>query len=66
MFAGLDHAARSSPDTGFDELIGEHSTKGGLNEQVLRDFRDFGGTAALEKALDRVFMRIRPQERERS
>jgi pyrroline-5-carboxylate reductase len=59
LFSGLAHAARSKPVASFDELIGEHSTKGGLNEQVLEDFRDFGGTVALQKALDRVLARIR-------
>lgn len=62
LFSGLDHAARSRPDTSFDELVGDHSTKGGLNEQVLEDFRVFGGTAALQKALGRVLTRIRPVE----
>ncbi|TCL72600.1 pyrroline-5-carboxylate reductase [Rhizobium sp. BK251] len=60
LFSGLAHAARSRPAASFDELVGEHSTKGGLNEQVLEDFRDFGGTAALQKALARVLARIRP------
>jgi pyrroline-5-carboxylate reductase len=59
LFSGLAHAARSKPVASFDELIGEHSTKGGLNEQVLEDFRDFGGAVALQKALDRVLARIR-------
>ncbi len=62
LFSGLAHAARSRPLTSFDELVGEHSTKGGLNEQVLEDFRKFGGTAALEKALGRVLARIRPAD----
>ncbi|MBY5437181.1 hypothetical protein [Rhizobium leguminosarum] len=62
LFSGLDHAARSRPVTGFDELVGEHSTKGGLNEQVLEDFRGFGGTVALQKALGRVLTRIRHVE----
>ena len=39
LFSGLDHAARSRPVTGFDELVGEHSTEGGLNEQVLEGHR---------------------------
>ena len=59
LFSGLAHAARLKPVASFDELIGEHSTKGGLNEQVLEDFREFGGTAALQKALDRILARIR-------
>lgn len=62
LFSGLDHVARSRPVTSFKVLVGEHSTKGGMNEQVLEDFRSFGGTAALQKALGRVFARIRPVE----
>lgn len=61
LFSGLAHVARSRSDTSFDELVGEHSTKGGLNEQVLEDFRGSGGTAALQKALDRVLARISPE-----
>jgi pyrroline-5-carboxylate reductase len=66
LSSGLAHAARSRPVTSFAELVGEHSTKGGLNEQVLDDFRDFGGIAALQKALGRVLARIRPAESKRS
>jgi len=36
----------------------EFATAGGLNEQVLRDFKDKGGAAALTQALDRVLGRI--------
>lgn len=64
LFSGLDHTARSRPAASFGELIDDHSTKGGLNEQVLKDFGDFGGTAALHRALDRVFARIRPVDDE--
>ncbi len=60
LFAGLNHTARSKPALSFDELIRDHSTKGGLNEQVLGDFRRLGGTAALHEALNRVLVRIRP------
>ncbi|NLS07675.1 NAD(P)-binding domain-containing protein [Rhizobium sp. P32RR-XVIII] len=62
LFSGLAHAARSKPAASFDELVGEHSTKGGLNEQVLEDFRSFGGMAALQQALGRVLARIGPVE----
>lgn len=62
LFSGLAHAARSKPAASFDELVGEHSTKGGLNEQVLEDFRSFGGMAALQQALGRVLARISPVE----
>jgi pyrroline-5-carboxylate reductase len=66
LFSGLDHAARSRPSASFGELVDEHSTKGGLNEQVLSDLRASGGIAALQGALDRVLARIRPEETGRS
>jgi hypothetical protein len=44
----------------FSELMVEHSTKAGLNEQVLADFRSGGGAHALSSALNRVFDRIAP------
>ncbi len=66
LFSGLDHAARLRPAASFAELVDDHSTKGGLNEQVLADFRAAGGGAALQGALDRVLARIRPEESDRS
>lgn len=58
LFSGLNHAARSNPAVSFNEFVGEHSTKGGLNEQVLEQFRSLGGVAALQKALGGVLARI--------
>ncbi|WP_426236513.1 pyrroline-5-carboxylate reductase [Pararhizobium sp. DWP1-1-3] len=58
LFSGLDHAARSRPDASFADLVDEHSTKGGLNEQLLKDFMGSGGKGALEDALARVLVRI--------
>ena len=42
----------------FCSLSGEFATKGGLNEQVFRDFDTKGGSDALREALDRVLARI--------
>lgn len=58
LFSGLANAAQTKPDATFHTLIEEHSTKGGLNEQVLTDFLAGGGGRALADALDRVFERI--------
>lgn len=38
LFSGLAQAASARPETSFERLVVEHSTAGGLNEQVLRDF----------------------------
>lgn len=59
LFAGLSevtlHAGR---DVDFIDLSREFATKGGLNEQVLNDFNDNGGSDALKQALSRVLERI--------
>lgn len=60
LFANLGQVATASPDD-FAKLRAEHSTKGGLNEQIFRDFAAQGGTAALTQALDGVLARIRGQ-----
>ena len=59
LFASLAHTAQQTTDMSFAELRGEFSTRGGLNEQVFRDFETKGGTAALTHAMDRVLARIR-------
>lgn len=59
LFAGLaDTALLAGKDTGFLEMSHEFATKGGLNEQVFRDFDTKGGSDALREALDRVLARI--------
>lgn len=60
LFANLGKVAAQSP-TDFATLRAEHSTPGGLNEQIFRDFAAGGGTAALTAALDRVLARVRGQ-----
>ncbi|OLP58110.1 pyrroline-5-carboxylate reductase [Xaviernesmea oryzae] len=57
LFASLAQTASQS-DLPLDELRAEFSTRGGLNEQVFRDFEQKGGTAALTAAMDRVLTRI--------
>ncbi|WDZ79397.1 pyrroline-5-carboxylate reductase (plasmid) [Ensifer adhaerens] len=59
LFAGLSEAALlAGPKVDFVEMSREFATKGGLNEQVFRDFDKTGGTDALTRALDRVLERI--------
>jgi len=59
LFAGLAHATATAPNASFSELRFEFSTKGGLNEQIFRDFQTSGGTAALEGALGAALARVR-------
>lgn len=54
----LSRVAQQSPRS-FAELRAEHSTAGGLNEQVHAEFASLGGTAALAAALDAALRRIR-------
>ncbi|WP_411036997.1 pyrroline-5-carboxylate reductase [Shinella sp. BYT-45] len=59
LFAGLSETALSAwRDTDFIEFSREFATKGGLNEQVFKDFEENGGSRALTDALDRVLERI--------
>ena len=60
LFANLGKVTADSP-ADFATLRAEHSTPGGLNEQIFRDFAAGGGTAALTAALDRVLVRVRGQ-----
>lgn len=60
LFAGLSEAAiLTSRNVDFMELSGEFATKGGLNEQVFRDFERDGGSDALKRALEHVLERIK-------
>lgn len=58
LFDNLGRVAVASPKD-FASLRTDHSTPGGLNEQVFRDFAASGGTAALTQALEAVLTRIR-------
>lgn len=59
LFASLSEVAlHAGSNTDFIEMSREFATKGGLNEQVLRDFDGNGGSAALKQALSRVLERI--------
>jgi pyrroline-5-carboxylate reductase len=49
-------AERSSP--GFEQLVVEHSTPGGLNEQAYRELKAAGWTSLISQALDLVHARI--------
>lgn len=59
VFLELSRTADSSQDTSFAHLRQEHSTAGGLNEQMFDVFASLGGTEALTQALDTVAKRVR-------
>ncbi|WP_081159795.1 pyrroline-5-carboxylate reductase [Ensifer aridi] len=59
LFAGLSETALlADTKVDFIDLSREFATKGGLNEQVFRDFDGKGGSDALKQALARVLERI--------
>ncbi|OHV18771.1 pyrroline-5-carboxylate reductase [Rhizobium sp. RMa-01] len=58
LFASLAQKANNPCNEPFSALSREFATKGGLNEQVLSDFDNKGGLAALTAALDGVLARI--------
>ncbi|OMQ46772.1 pyrroline-5-carboxylate reductase [Ensifer sp. 1H6] len=60
LFAGLSETALlADKEVDFIEMSREFATKGGLNEQVFRDFEENGGSRSIMLALDRVLARIR-------
>ncbi|MGH6858854.1 MAG: pyrroline-5-carboxylate reductase [Phyllobacterium sp.] len=58
LFGGLSHVTRTSKEQSFEAMARAFSTKGGLNEQVLAQFTEHGGTQALTLALQSVLKRI--------
>ena len=59
IFLELSRTADSGPETGFATLRRNHSTQGGLNQQMFEVFADKGGTMALTQALESVAQRVR-------
>ncbi len=58
FFHGLAGSAVAAPEKSFEDLRMEHSTAGGLNEQMHERFRREGGLRALTVAMDAVAERI--------
>lgn len=58
LFHNLGKVAQGDPRS-LDDLRRDHSTAGGLNEQVFVNFARQGGTTALTDALDGVLRRIK-------
>jgi pyrroline-5-carboxylate reductase len=58
MFESLAVTGAERSSAGFDQLILEHSTPGGLNEQAYRELKAAGWTSLISRALDLVHARI--------
>ncbi len=58
MFEALGVTAVERADNGFDRLVVEHSTPGGLNEQAFRELKAAGWTKLISQALDLIHARI--------
>jgi pyrroline-5-carboxylate reductase len=56
---GIAAAALASPEIPLDDVRRHYSMVGGINEQCYAAFRDRGGVAALEAAMDAVLERVR-------
>ncbi|WP_331374811.1 pyrroline-5-carboxylate reductase [Sinorhizobium chiapasense] len=58
LFKALAHAPEMAPDAGFMHLAEEYATRGGLNEQVLREMTDRKVFDLFGQSLDGVHRRI--------
>jgi pyrroline-5-carboxylate reductase len=58
MFNALAVTAMEQAKGGFDKLIVEHSTPGGLNEQAYRELQAAGWTSLISQALDLIHARV--------
>lgn len=58
LFWGLAGTAMASPERSFGELVDEHQTRGGINEQVLAHLEGKGMFTELGNALDAVQARL--------
>lgn len=56
IFAALGNAAAAGE--GFDQLVTDHSTPGGLNEQAWRELRGAGWAGLMDETLDLIHARI--------
>lgn len=58
LFAALANAPETAPDAGFADLAKEYATRGGINEQLLRELTDRDVFDVLSESLDGVHRRI--------
>lgn len=57
LFAGLSPAIKDT-NTPMEQVVSDHETPGGLNEQLRKTFFEETGTASLQKALDELHARV--------
>jgi pyrroline-5-carboxylate reductase len=58
FFSALGHTAQSRDDQNFADLVADHMTKGGINEQARSDLLRAGVFAAHSRCLNRILYRI--------
>ncbi|MBZ9863087.1 pyrroline-5-carboxylate reductase [Mesorhizobium sp. CA12] len=58
IFKALANAPDTAPDEDFMHLAQDYATRGGINEQVLRELTERGTFDALAESLERVHRRI--------
>lgn len=58
LHAGLADTAMEFPERSFQALAADHATRGGINEQVVRDLTGHGVFAHFSEALDAVMRRV--------
>ena len=58
IYTALAHAPEAAPHSDFSELAQEYATRGGINEQVVRELSDKGVFEAFAESLDNVHRRI--------
>ena len=61
IFAGLADAGLEASERTYEELATAHATRGGLNEQLLRDLTERGVFRTLTEGLDAVYRRAAAQ-----
>jgi len=59
MFHAVAATGEAHAMDGFDKLVNEHSTRGGLNEQAYRELKAAGWTRLISETLDLIHARIR-------
>lgn len=58
VLSGLAAAAMENPQRSFSELAADHATRGGMNEQFLRDWSASGTFDAFSRGLDAILRRV--------
>ena len=58
LFKALANAPETTPDAGFMQLAEEYATRGGINEQILRELTDRNVFDVFAESLDSVHRRI--------